>query len=88
MALCHCIVTTISDNIMLITIVSIISSTPSLPTNIVDFKGFDSSIILIQRDGIIMFTGDLPESLSQAMLVGCNVSRRLVISSMISKCYD
>ena len=41
-----------------------------LPTNIVDFTGFDSSIILIQRGGILMSIGNLPESLSQAMLVG------------------
>ena len=44
--------------------------TPNLPTNIVDFKGFDSSIILIQRGGILMSIGKLPESLSQAMLAG------------------
>ena len=44
------------------------SVTPSLPTNIVDFSGFDSSIILILRSGIPRPTGDSPESLSQAML--------------------
>ena len=43
-----------------------------------DFGGFDSSIILIQRGGILMSIGGFPESLSQAMLVGCNVSRRTV----------
>ena len=41
--------------------------TANLPTNIVDFRGFDSSIILIQRGGILRPIGDLPESLSQAM---------------------
>ena len=51
--------------------------TPNLPTNIVDFRGFDSSIISIERCGILMSIGDLPESLSQAMLVGCNVSREI-----------
>ena len=44
-------------------------------TNIVGFRGFDSSMILIQRGGILMSIGDFPESLSQAMLVGCNVRR-------------
>ena len=44
--------------------------TPNLPTNIVDFRGFDSSTILNLRGGILMSIGDFPESLSQAMLVG------------------
>ena len=47
-----------------------IGYTPNPPTNIVDFRGLDSSIILIQRDGILMSIGDFPESLSRAMLVG------------------
>ena len=42
----------------------------NLPTNIVDFRGLDSSIMLYQRGGIPMSIGDFPESLSQAMLVG------------------
>ena len=50
---------------------------PNLPTNIVDFGVFDSSVILIERGGILMSIGDFPENLSQAMLVGCNVSRRI-----------
>ena len=50
-------------------------STPDLPTNIVDFRGFDSSRILIQTGGIITSTGDFLESLSQAMLVGMLVGR-------------
>ena len=41
--------------------------TPGSPTNIVDFRGFDSSIILIYRGGILMSIGDVLESLSQAM---------------------
>ena len=52
-------------------------STANLPTNIVDFRGFDSSMILILRGGILMSIGDFPESLSRAMLVGCNVSREI-----------
>ena len=51
------------------------NTTPNLPTNIVDFRGFDSSTILILRGGILRPIGDFPESSSQAMLVGCNVSR-------------
>ena len=47
-------------------------STPNLPTNVADFRGFDSSIILDLRGGILRPIGDVPESLSQAMLVGIN----------------
>ena len=52
-------------------------NTPNLPTNIVEFKGFDPNIILIIRGGILRPIGDLPESLSEAMLVGCNISREI-----------
>ena len=52
-------------------------NTPNLPTNIVDFRGFDSSRILILRGGILMFIGDLPEVLSQQILVGRIVVWRL-----------
>ena len=45
-------------------------NTPNPPTKIVDFKGFDSSIILILRGEILRPIGDFPESLSQALLVG------------------
>ena len=51
--------------------------TPILPTSIVDFGGSDSSIILIQRGGILMSIGSFPESLSQAMLVGMMLVGRL-----------
>ena len=51
--------------------------TPNLPTNIVDFGGFDSSIIFISRGGIPRSTGNFPESLSQAMLVGTMIVGRL-----------
>ena len=53
------------------------ADTLNLPTNIVEFGGLDSSTILIQRGGILMSIGDFPESLSRAMLVGCNVSREI-----------
>ena len=46
------------------------SDTPKLPTNIVDFGGFDSSTILNSRGEIPRPIGNFPESLSQAMLVG------------------
>ena len=59
-------------------------NTPSPPTNIVDFRGFDSSIILIQRGGILRPRGNLPESLSQAMLVGTMLLGRLgVVSELL-----
>ena len=45
-------------------------STPNPPTNIVGFRGFDTNIILNLRGGIPRPMGNLPESLSQAMLVG------------------
>ena len=46
-------------------------------TNIMDFRGFDSSRSLIIRGGIIMSIGDLLESLSQAILVGIMLVGRL-----------
>ena len=42
-----------------------------------DFGGFDSSIMLFVRGGILMSIGDFPEDLSQAMLARCNVSREI-----------
>ena len=54
-----------------------IDPTPDLPTNIVDFGRFDSSMILILRGGILMSKGDFLESLSQAMLVGIMLVGRL-----------
>ena len=44
--------------------------TANLLTNIVDFRGFDSSVILILRGGIPRPIGDFPGSLSQAIWVG------------------
>ena len=52
------------------------ATTPNL-SNIVGFRGFDSSTISISRDGIPMSIGELPESLSQAMLVGIMLVGRL-----------
>ena len=45
-------------------------NTANLLTNIVDFRGLDSSTILILRGGIPRPIGDFPESLSQSILVG------------------
>ena len=47
--------------------------TVNLPTNIMDFRGFESSVILIVRGGILMSIGDVPEVLSQAILVGTTI---------------
>ena len=44
-----------------------------------DFRGFDSNMILIERVGIPRPIGDFPESLSQAMLVGVMLVGRLGI---------
>ena len=52
----------------------------NLRTNIMDFRGFDSSIILILRGGIPRPMGNFPESLSQAILVGIMLVGRLGLS--------
>ena len=52
-------------------------ATANLRTNIMDFRGFDSSTILILRGGMIMSIGYFPESLSQAILVGIVLVGRL-----------
>ena len=46
-------------------------------TKIMDFRGFDSSRILILRGGIPRPKGNFPESLSQAILVGIMLVGRL-----------
>ena len=57
--------------------------TPNLPTKSLDFRGFDSSRLLIQRGGIPRSIGNFPESSSQAMLVGTmSVGRLGVIHTM------
>ena len=52
-------------------------SVANLRTNIMAFRGFDSSIISIMRGGILMPIGNLPESLTQAILVGIMLVGRL-----------
>ena len=39
-------------------------------TKFLDFSGFDSSVILLLRGGILMSIGNSPEMLSQQILVG------------------
>ena len=59
-------------------------STANFRTYIMEFRGFDSSIILILRGGILMSRSDILESLSQAILVGIMLEGRLgVIQIML-----
>ena len=55
----------------------------NLRTKILDFRGFDSSRILISRGGILMFIGNFPESVGQRISVWrCLVWRLAVAKSM------
>ena len=63
------------------------ANTANLRTNIMDFRGFDSSIVLILRGGILMSIGDSPESLSQAILVGIMLVGRLGVLPVEVRCY-
>ena len=58
------------------------SYAPSPPTNIVGFRGLDSSVILIVRGGVPRPIGNFPESLSQAMLVGTMLVGGLGVSDV------
>ena len=60
--------------------------TVNLRTKILDFRGFDSSIISMLRGGILMPTGNFPESLSQAILVGIILVGRLGVHMLTSTC--
>ena len=60
------------------------SSTPNLPTNIVDFRGFESNIIFMLRGGIPRPTGDFLEIVSQAMLVGIMKVGRLGVTLVLN----
>ena len=53
------------------------SPTASLRTKILDFRGFDSSIILILRCGILMSTGNLPEKFESKNRGRDNLSREI-----------
>ena len=52
-------------------------SAANLPTKILDFRGFDSSIVLILRGGTLMSIGSSSEVLSQRVLAGIVLARRL-----------
>ena len=56
---------------------------PNLPANIVGLRGFDSSIILNSRSGILRPMGNFPESLSQAMLVGVMLAGRFGVHTCV-----
>ena len=49
----------------------------NLRTKILDFRGFDSSRILILRGGILMSIGNISEIMIQAILVGIILVGRL-----------
>ena len=55
--------------------------TVNLRAKILDFRGFDSSNILILRGGILMSIGNLPEVLSQRILVWIILVGRLGVRS-------
>ena len=54
--------------------------TADLRTKILDFRGFDSSIIVVLRGGILMCMGSFPEMLSQAILVGILLVGRFALT--------
>ena len=54
-------------------------ATANLIIKILDFRGFDSSRILILRGGILTSIGDFLESLRQAILAGIILVRRLAV---------
>ena len=59
------------------------ATTPNPPTDIVDFRGFDSSRILILRGEILMYIGDFPEDLSQAIFVRTVLVGRLSVLCIV-----
>ena len=60
-------------------------SRANLRTNIMEFRGFDSNIILSLRGGIPRPTWNFPESLTQAILVGEMLVGRLGVSALGAK---
>ena len=61
-------------------------STANLQTKSLDFGGFDSSIIFIQRGGIPRPTGNFPECLSQRILAGIILVGRLGAIALMGSC--
>ena len=66
----------------------IIESTANLRTKILDFRGFDSSILLSLRCGILMSIGDVQNVLSQQILVGIILVGRLGVRHHQTGCYS
>ena len=58
-----------------------------LRTNVLDFRGFDSSIILVLRGGSPRPIWNFLESLSQAILVGIMLVRRLAVQASCCPSY-
>ena len=54
-----------------------------LRTKIMDFRGFDSIIILFLSGGVLMSIGDFQESLSRAILVGIMLVGRLGVAKVV-----
>ena len=63
--------------IIIMIMIMIINVAANPRTNIVDFRGSDSSIILSLRGGILMSIGDFPEESRQAILVEIMLVGRL-----------
>ena len=55
-------------------------ATANFGSNNMDFRGFDSSIILSSKGGMLMSIGNFPEMLSQAILVGTMFVGRLGVN--------
>ena len=62
--------------------------TASLHTKILDFRGFDSSIILSLRGGVLTSIGSFLESLSRAILAGMILVGRLGVQRAIAEHFD
>ena len=58
-------------------------ATANLRTKILDFRGLDSSRILILRNAILMSMGDFPDILSQEILVGISLVGRLGVAEQL-----
>ena len=52
-------------------------ATPNLPTNIVDFRRFDSSTILIKKGGTLVSIGEFPGKFDSGNVSRDNVSREI-----------
>ena len=61
------------------------AGTANLHTKILDFRGLDSSIILILRCGDLMLIGSILKSLSQRILVGIILVGRLGVRAWLSE---